>query len=164
MEITNEVYLSLGSNLGTRQVYLEKAIELIDQSGFNVETISPTYETPAIAIENAPDFLNCCLKGNTTMNPVELMTTLQEIELFLGRVRRKNTTLSRTIDIDLIFFGNSVINQPYLQIPHPRYHERKFVLLPLLDLNSNLIDPLLGIPVHHFLENCPDKSILKKIQ
>jgi 2-amino-4-hydroxy-6-hydroxymethyldihydropteridine diphosphokinase len=164
MEITNEVYLSLGSNLGDRQLYLEKAIELLTQNGFNVEVISPVYETPAIAIEGAPDFLNCCLKGNTFMNPVELLTRLQEIELLLGRVRRENTTLSRTIDIDLIFFGNSVINQPYLQIPHPRYHERKFVLLPLLDIDSNLIDPLLGIPVHHFFENCPDKSILKKIQ
>ncbi len=164
MEITNEVYLSLGSNLGDRQVYLEKAIELLAQNGLNVEVISPVYETPAIAIEGAPDFLNCCLKGNTHMSPFELMETLQEIELLLGRVRRENTTLSRTIDIDLVFFGNCVLNDPHLKIPHPRYHERKFVLLPLLDIGSELIDPLLGIPVQHLLENCSDKSILKKIQ
>ncbi|MEY4604456.1 MAG: hypothetical protein RIT43_1748 [Bacteroidota bacterium] len=162
MEITPAVYLSLGSNLGNRKQFLENAIELLAQKGFSIVSVSSVYQTPAIGIEGAPDFLNCCVKANTHLNPNELIRTIHEIELHLGRIRRENETTSRTIDIDLIFYGNTILHQPDLQVPHPRYHERKFVLLPLIDLDDGLIDPAQGIPVNYFLKNCPDKSTVEK--
>ncbi len=138
--ISYEVYLCLGSNLGERKENLSKAIELLSQR-FRVSEVSSTYETEAVGVANHPHFLNMVVKAYTMLEPAGLLLLIKGIERKLGRLPGPRNA-PRTIDIDILFYGDQVIDTPELVIPHPRLTERAFVLVPLNEIAPTLVHPL----------------------
>ena len=157
-------YLSLGSNLGDRLENLKSGIEELKNARCDVTAISSVYETEAIGIEGAPDFLNVCILGETPLTAFELMRALLSIEQKCGRQRHGNETSSRTLDMDIILFDDLVLDAADLKLPHPRYTGRKFVLEPLLELTPDLIDPKEMKPVSEILVHSSDSSVVKKLE
>jgi len=128
----NKAYLSLGSNIENREDFLKKAIFEIKKIAKIIKK-SKIYETSPVGYKKQGDFLNMVIKIVTTLKPQELFEKIQKIERELGR-ERKIKNGPRTIDIDILTFEDTIIDEPNLKIPHPRMHERKFVLVPLLEL------------------------------
>jgi len=136
------VLLGLGSNLGNRRRYLLTAIEkLAKHAKINVLSTSTIRKTAAYGKTDQPDFLNAAIKIETELSALELLKLTQKIEIQLGRKRTEHWG-PRTIDIDILFFGNKVVALPQLQIPHPEIPKRKFVLEPLNEICPNFIDPI----------------------
>lgn len=139
----NKVYLLLGSNMGARLQLLEDAIKNINLKIGEVVEKSSIYETAAWGKTDQPGFLNIAIAVNTLLSPLEVLTRSLEIETQLGRIREEKWG-ARLIDIDIIFYGNDIVNIPdQLQIPHPEMHNRKFVLEPLIEIDPDLQHPLL---------------------
>lgn len=133
-----DVYLSLGTNLGDRVAYLKKAVAKISSlEGLNLVKESKIYETAPWGKLDQPNFLNICLKISTSLESGDLLKNLQKIELDLGR-ERKERWGPRTIDIDILLFGDIISQDPNLILPHPRMKERAFVLIPLLEIEPEL--------------------------
>jgi len=135
------VYLALGSNLGDRAGHLQRAVRELNSEELRIERISPVYETAPQGFQNQRWFLNLVVEAKTSLLPMRLLSRCQKIEKLLGR-RRLILNGPRTIDIDIVLFGSSIIHTDRLEIPHPRYRDRRFVLLPLSDLAPDLRDPL----------------------
>ncbi|WP_248663812.1 2-amino-4-hydroxy-6-hydroxymethyldihydropteridine diphosphokinase [Fuchsiella alkaliacetigena] len=132
-------YLSLGSNLGDREDYLRQAIaKLSAHCEIKVLNTSAVYQTEAVGYEEQADFLNLVVEIESSLKPIELLDFTQEIENQLDRTREIRWG-PRTIDIDIILFGQEEINSPRLTIPHPRFHKRAFVLVPLAELTKEVI-------------------------
>jgi 2-amino-4-hydroxy-6-hydroxymethyldihydropteridine diphosphokinase len=130
----NDVYLSLGTNMGDREENLKAAIELLRRkAGIFVQKISPVYETAPVGYVDQPSFLNIAIYARTTLTPFELLEACQSIENELGRVRTIRWG-PRTIDLDILLYNNDNIETENLIIPHPRMFERAFVLVPLKDV------------------------------
>jgi 2-amino-4-hydroxy-6-hydroxymethyldihydropteridine diphosphokinase len=145
METT--AFIALGSNLGEREENLERALGYLRKiEGIKVERVSSFIETAAVdAPAGSGAFLNAVARLNTTLSAQELLGALLAVEQKLGRERSiKNAP--RTLDLDLLLYGDQVIDEPDLQIPHPRMHERFFVLWPLLQIDSRVRDPRTGEP------------------
>ncbi len=136
------VYLALGSNLGDRAANLQAALDA-PPPNVVVEARSPVYLTPPWGITNQPAFLNQAARAATNLAPELLLHSLKELERRLGRLPGVRYG-PRLIDLDILFFDDLVISQPGLTIPHPRLHERAFVLVPLADLAPGLRHPVLG--------------------
>lgn len=162
METVTEVLFSLGSNLGNRILNLEKAIQKINhQIGSVIET-SKIYECEPIGFEAEMNFLNACIKVETLLSAPDILTSINQIESALGRVRNNlGTYTSRIIDIDIIFYGEHLFSSKELTIPHPSFRERKFVLLPLADIDAEWIDPLSQETIMQLLEKNHDNSFIK---
>ena len=136
--------IALGSNLGNSLETLESAVaKIASTSGILVKGRSHWYQTKAIAPSPQPDYLNGCVILQTTHSPIVLLNTLLEIEQQFGRVRRERND-PRTLDLDLLLFDDIVLNEPELQIPHPRMVERAFVLVPLAEIAPDWIEPISG--------------------
>ncbi|MEK4254080.1 2-amino-4-hydroxy-6-hydroxymethyldihydropteridine diphosphokinase [Ureibacillus sp. FSL K6-2830] len=134
--MVNDVYLSLGTNLGDRENNLKSAIDLLQRKeGIRIKKISPIYETAPVGYVDQPSFLNIAIYAQTILSPIELLQTCQLIENDLGRVRNIRWG-PRIIDLDILLFNNDNIESENLIIPHPRMFERAFVLVPLLDIAS----------------------------
>lgn len=129
------VYLSLGSNMGDSLDYLLHAILALQKQGLEIRAISSIYRTEAVGYTAQPDFLNLVLYGETVLSAIEMLEVCLNIEKELGRVRTMHWG-PRVIDLDLLFFGQHKIKTEKLQIPHPRLHERAFVLIPLREINE----------------------------
>jgi 2-amino-4-hydroxy-6-hydroxymethyldihydropteridine diphosphokinase len=138
MEKVNTVYLSIGSNIGDRLANLQKAVDLLQEKNHTILESSSIYETDAFGFESSDRFLNAALKIQTQNSPIELLADLKQIEMTLGRTQRKSGEpyQSRIIDLDIIFFNSLSVDNTELCIPHPRFHERIFVLQPLNDIIS----------------------------
>jgi 2-amino-4-hydroxy-6-hydroxymethyldihydropteridine diphosphokinase len=136
------VYLGLGSNLGDRQHNLNMALELLSQR-VKVLKVSSTYDTEPVGNPDQPRFLNLVARIQTRLAPLELLTLTQGIELKLGRTRDKPNA-PRPLDIDILFYGDQVIKNRQLVVPHPRIEERAFVLVPLTEIAPKLIHPVSG--------------------
>ena len=134
------VYLALGTNLGDRSGNLKQAIAALTPQ-LDVKAKSQVYETPPWGFEEQPKFLNQVVKANTYLDPEPLLKHLKRLEVALGR-QESFPNGPRLIDIDLLFYDDLVLNKPSLVIPHPRLHERGFVLLPLMDIAPNLVHPV----------------------
>ena len=135
-----EVYLSLGSNLGNRESNLAQATIALSINFEITDIISSSYYvSEPLYNKDQPEFLNSVVKFCTTLKPFEVLDVTQKVEKMLGRSNKLVKNQPRIIDIDILFFGNSVIETEKLSIPHPMIALRKFVLLPLLKLNQNLI-------------------------
>jgi len=145
------VFLGLGSNIGKREEYLSKALsELENHPLIKIIQTSSFIETKAISKTCQPDFINAVCEITTFLNPEELLMETQEIEKKLGRTK-KGTQEPRTIDIDILFFGEIVITQENLIIPHALLHTRSFVLNPLAEIAPEFIHPILNQNVETLL-------------
>ncbi len=149
-------YISLGSNLGHRESCIRKAIRLLGK-GCGVLKISSIYETEPVGCNNQPHFLNCAVKIETKLKPQELLAFAQHIENCLGRKRGMKFG-PRTIDIDIIFYGDKAVNEENLVIPHPRAHERRFVLEPLKEIEPGLMHPALKKKIAALIENVKEQQ------
>lgn len=136
------VYIALGSNLGDRWAYLRAALDRL-RATVQVTAISPVYETAPVGYEQQGSFLNAVIGGTTTSTPQGLLRSLQAIERALGRAR-PFPNAPRTIDLDLLCYDALVLATPDLTVPHPRLHERAFVLAPLADIAPDLVLPDTG--------------------
>jgi len=159
----NKVYLSIGSNLGDRESNIASGIAMLDNQDHitNIKS-SSFYKTEPLFNENQPYFLNIVVEISTTLSPFNLLDKIKEIEIFLGRDRIRKKNQPRTIDIDIIIFGDTFILTEELEIPHPGSIFRKFVLKPLSELIPDEIFPKTGIKVVDLLEKCPDTSVVEK--
>lgn len=149
-------YLLIGGNLGDRLAYLEAASKKIQQKGVSILRKSSVYETAAWGITDQPSFLNQVLEIETTETAVKLLEELLSIEKSLGRVRVEKNG-ARTIDIDILYFGNEIISLPGIKIPHERIPIRKFVLIPLFELNPGYLDPKTNKTIAEMLNDCEDE-------
>lgn len=132
-------YLGLGSNLGNRRKYLTEAIlALNSESGIRVEKISSVYETEPVGVIDQPDFLNFVVEVTTTLTARDLLTRCLQIEKTLGRVRAERWG-PRTIDLDVLWYDGTTVNESGLVLPHPRMKERAFVLVPLAEIAPTLL-------------------------
>lgn len=162
------VYLSLGSNLGPREAHLRDALDRLRAIG-RVTAISSLYETEPVEFTDQPWFLNCAAALETDQTLQQLMISILRIEEIMGR-QRVQTKGPRLIDIDILLFGDVVLNSPQVTIPHPAMHERRFVLEPLAEIAPNVCHPVLNKTVLELrdallsgqmvrkLENCQDRS------
>lgn len=156
------VYLGLGSNLGSREYNLDKAMELLS-SRFRMGKVSSIYDTEPVGNPNQPRFLNMVCQVSTTLPPAGLLASLQGFELKLGRLPGRPNS-PRPIDIDILFYGEQVIRTPELTIPHPRLAERAFVLIPLAEIAPDLVHPVLGKTIRELLSAIPGKQGVVKWQ
>ena len=151
-------YLSLGSNVGNRERMLGEALRLIEAPGLHVARVSPIYETEPQDFKNQPWFLNLVAEIQSTLFPMQLLTRVRKIERKLGR---KGTVDKgpRSIDIDILLYGESVIDSEDLVVPHPRMTERRFVLQPLADLAPDLRHPVLRRTVRELLAGVSGQTV-----
>ena len=156
-------HIALGSNKGDKFKNLQDAIDAIHIQIGNVKLISKVYKSPAFGFES-DDFFNCCLVLTSYLDPKKVLNHLLDIETSLGRKRtKKNTYEARTIDLDIIFAEELVLDTKKLQLPHPEMQKRKFVLQPLNDIASKIKHPILDKEVSVLLQECDDKSVLESI-
>jgi len=157
----NKSFLSLGSNLGDRLNYLEKAIDLLKKTeGVNIIKISSVYETEPVGYKEQPSFLNLVVEIETEIEPEDLLKRCKEIESSLGRTKREKWR-EREIDIDIIFYNNLIIEKDYIVIPHKELYYRKFVLLPLCEIDPDFICPKTKKSIRTLFNFCNDSSIIK---
>ena len=152
------VYLSLGSNIGDREHNLREAIQRLNQSGIKVLRVSPVYETEPVDYTDQRWFLNVVVEAGTDLFPAQLLAQTMKVERSLGRIRTKPKG-PRTIDIDILLYESAIVKTAKLEIPHPRMHERRFVLGPLSDLAPDLRHPRLGKSVVELLKDIREQDI-----
>jgi 2-amino-4-hydroxy-6-hydroxymethyldihydropteridine diphosphokinase len=153
-------YLSLGSNVGERELHLREAITRLGTAG-HIIAVSSFYETEPVEFTEQAWFLNCAVGLETSQSPLELMKTALQIERELGRVRDQKKG-PRTIDIDILLFGDTVIDSPELTIPHPAMQQRRFVLEPLAEIAPEARHPVLKKTVRELLEELPAGQVVRK--
>lgn len=154
-----DAYLGLGSNMGDREAQLKEAIALLNaHEKINVVAISPIYETKPVGYTEQPDFLNLCLHIQTQLSAHDLLNVALETEAELHRVRQVRWG-PRTMDIDILLYGDEIIEEDDLTVPHPRMTERAFVMVPLNDIASNVIEPHSGQKIQHLVPN--DDTVVK---
>lgn len=158
----NEVYLSLGSNEGDRMAWLEKAMALLSEKCGAIMKHSSVYETAAWGITDQQSFLNMAVLITTTQSPLELLTSIHDIEQTLGRQRTIKWG-PRTLDIDILLFNHDTLDTPELKIPHPFLPERRFTLVPLAEIASSYIHPALFKTIQQLLDDCADKLDVVKV-
>jgi 2-amino-4-hydroxy-6-hydroxymethyldihydropteridine diphosphokinase len=154
----HKVYLLLGSNRGNRPEMLSLATELIQKQAGKITASSSVYETAPWGFFDETFFLNQVLCIETLLSPHDLLEALLHIETSIGRKRRGTNYTSRLIDIDILFYGDHIINHEHLTVPHPRLHERRFVLLPLTEIAASLVHPLLKLTIGELVLQCKDSS------
>ncbi len=154
------VYLSLGTNVGDRERLIQEALERLATAGLRLLRVSSVYETEPVGRRDQPWFLNLVVEADTDLFPRMLLTRLQRIERELGR-RRLSRQGPRTMDIDLLFYGEAVVRTREIEIPHPRLPERRFVLEPLAELVPDLRHPVSRRTVRAMLAGKRDQKVRK---
>jgi 2-amino-4-hydroxy-6-hydroxymethyldihydropteridine diphosphokinase len=154
------VFLGIGTNLGNRESNLERAVAGIENFPGRVLQSSSIYETEPWGFQTEEKFLNKVVKIGTNLSPDALLEKILSLESMLGRVRGMDRYISRLIDIDILFYDDLIINKTHLIIPHPLLHERKFVLIPICEIDSGMIHPFLGKTMGDLLQICKDTSVV----
>jgi 2-amino-4-hydroxy-6-hydroxymethyldihydropteridine diphosphokinase len=158
------IYLSLGSNLGNRKQHLDDAVKLISSRLAAPEMLSMVYESEPWGYSSKHRFCNCCLSLHTTIDPLHLLNLLLGIENELGRERAGSGYSDRVIDIDILLYDDLQLDLPGLKLPHPSMADRRFVLLPLTEIASDLIHPVSGLSISKMLENCSDTVMVAPLR
>lgn len=157
-----KAYVGLGSNLGDRAGYLLLAVRGMMNAGLTVVRLSPVYETEPVDVRDQPSFLNMVAElGGALPAPEQLLARLLRIEYALGR-RRDVARGPRTVDLDLLFYGDLQLSSDFLTLPHPRLHERRFVLVPLAELAPRLVHPSLRRTIGELLATTQDSAEVKR--
>jgi 2-amino-4-hydroxy-6-hydroxymethyldihydropteridine diphosphokinase len=159
--VRTRAYFSLGSNLGDRAQNLTRAVSEISRSGSLVAQ-SSLYETEPVQVVAQPWFLNCAAALDTQLSVAELLSAALAIEKEMGRLRSQAKG-ARVIDIDILLYGDFVVETPDLIVPHPNMHERRFVLEPLLEIAPDATHPLLRKTIRQLLAELPPGQIVRKI-
>lgn len=154
-------YLSLGSNLGDRAANLRAAIVRLGAVG-TVDAVSSVYETEPVEVADQPQFLNCAIGLTTAEPPQRLLRSILAIERELGRERKQDKG-PRLIDIDILLFGDSILDTSELTVPHPAMHRRRFVLEPLAEIAPWVRHPLLQKTIRQLRDELPDGQAVRKI-
>jgi 2-amino-4-hydroxy-6-hydroxymethyldihydropteridine diphosphokinase len=156
------VYLSLGSNVGDRKAQLREALSRLTIAG-RVTAVSSFYETEPVEFTEQPWFLNCAVALETGQTPQQLMASILLIEEAMGR-RRTQKKGPRTIDIDILLFGDTVLDSPEVTIPHPAMQERRFVLEPLAEIAPEVRHPVLGKTIVALRDALPAGQAVQKLK
>ena len=154
-------YLSLGSNLGDRAANLREALAQLDVAG-RLLAVSAFYETQPVDVPDQPWFLNCVAVIETDTTPRELLQLALRVEAAMGRLRMREKG-ARKIDIDIVLFGDSVVDEPGLKIPHPAMHQRRFVLEPLVEIAPEARHPALGKTAQELLTALPGGQTVRQL-
>lgn len=152
------VFIGIGSNLGERMDNLDLAVSRIGGTTGIIEAKSSVYETEPWGFETENKFLNMVVKVNTNLETGQLLETLLGIEERMGRIRENKDYSSRIIDLDILFYGDLIIEESGLRIPHPHIHNRRFVLVPLAEIAPEYIHPVLNKSIIDILRQCSDKG------
>ncbi len=156
------VYLSLGSNKGDRVGYIQQATSILDGiEGISLVRTSAFYESEPWGVDTKNWFVNAMIEINTTLSPQELLTTINKVEAQLGRNRELEGHYGdRTLDIDIIFYGDEIVNDENLIIPHKFFHQRAFTLVPMLELSPNFVHPTLKKTVMQLYEELENPEMV----
>ncbi|MGI9550447.1 MAG: 2-amino-4-hydroxy-6-hydroxymethyldihydropteridine diphosphokinase [Aurantibacter sp.] len=159
MNRPNTAYLSLGSNLGDKLAMLQEAVFSLEKKVGTAKAISPVYQSTAWGFEG-DDFFNICVIVTTDLGPQRLLATLFDIESSMGRKRSGEEGYEpRCIDIDILYYDRKIINNDQLTLPHPKLHERRFVLRPLADIAPQFYHPILKKDTRNLLQECKDEIL-----
>ena len=161
MDMVRGIYISAGSNLGDRKANLREGLQLLKSAGVHPLRVSSFFETEPVGGLDQPWFLNLALEVETALPPQALLRCCLQIELARGRVRSFRGA-SRTLDLDILLYRDTVMREPHLTIPHPRMAERRFVLEPLAEIAPEITHPVLKQTVVSLLQSCPDRSCVQR--
>jgi 2-amino-4-hydroxy-6-hydroxymethyldihydropteridine diphosphokinase len=163
---TITAYVSLGSNMGDRAGNLMLAVRGLLEASICVTRLSAIYETEPLEIDSASDFLNLVAEAHVTnVSPEQMLARMLRIEYLLGRKRQASGIKEpRTVDLDLLLYGNSLHETEFLTLPHPRMHLRNFVLVPLAELSPQFVHPVFKQTISDLLHASPDKSRVHRWQ
>jgi 2-amino-4-hydroxy-6-hydroxymethyldihydropteridine diphosphokinase len=160
-EMLEDVYIGFGSNLGDRVAQVREALRrLLSQTRMEAVRVSSLYRTEPVGLEEQGWFVNGAAWLRSRLGPRELMGRLLELEARMGRVR-ETPGGPRVIDLDLLLYGDAVMDEPGLRIPHPRFHERRFVLVPLCEIAPEVRHPVLGMTIREILEGLEDSKAVE---
>lgn len=154
-------YLSLGSNLGDRAANLREAVKQLEVAG-RLLAVSAWYETQPVDVPDQPWFLNCVAAIETEKSPRQLLKLALQVEATMGRLRMKEKG-PRKIDIDIALFGDRIVDQPDLKVPHPAMHQRRFVLEPLVEIAPQARHPALGKSALELLSALPAGQRVRRL-
>lgn len=155
------IYLGLGSNVGDRDEHLRFAVNALQDSDVRVWKSASLFWTEPRDMEDQPWFLNTVVEVRTLLEPEALIQVCLDVERKTGRVR-STPNGPRPLDIDILLYGNRIVESPGLTIPHPRYRQRRFVLAPLAELAPDLADPVSGLTMAQLLDLCPDSGVVRR--
>jgi 2-amino-4-hydroxy-6-hydroxymethyldihydropteridine diphosphokinase len=153
------IYLGLGANIGNREQMLQGAIDRLSAPDLIVKRVSSVYETEPVYLKEQRQFLNAVVEAETELFPMMLLSRIQKIELALGRKRSGAPNGPRTIDIDILFYGSSTVTSGKLDIPHPRLHERRFVMAPMEELAPDFRHPRLHKTMRQLLAGVEGQNV-----
>ncbi len=157
-----DVFLLSGSNLGDRQLYLQQAIQHIETDIAPIVKLSSVYETQSWGKTDAPDYLNQVIQLKTALTARDVLKKILNIETVLGR-KREEKWGSRTIDLDILFYGSMIISEPGLQIPHPELQNRRFTLEPLSEIAPDFVHPVFKKSIFQLKSELKDNLIVKML-
>ena len=158
-------YISIGSNIGDRLNFIKKSLEFLKDKKLKIDKVSSVYECQSWGFVG-DNFFNICIKIKTDYDPDQLLKKLKKIEIKLGRkdVKNQNSYNSRTIDLDILFYDNLVVDKKKLTIPHPRVELRNFVLFPLREISKNLVHPISRRTIDEIIDLKKDKLLVEKTE
>jgi len=156
-------HIGLGSNVGDRRTMLDRGVAGLLQAGLPIVARSSIYRTAPVDVLDQPDFFNQVVAVRTALEAPVILRICLEIEHGMGRVRRRDKG-PREIDLDLLLLGPTVLKKQGVEVPHPRLHLRRFVLVPLAEIAPDAVHPVLGQSVAALLERCPDRSPVERLE